>query len=98
MPDSCIGCDFNRRLPLLSAPLAVYLILELCDGGELFDRLHAQTGSHYDEAQAARLMYQMCAAIACECYSVSRKELSYSFVLIVSFLPADCHFQGISHR
>ena len=52
----------------------IYLILELCEGGELFDRLHEQAGSHYDEAQAARLMYQMVAAIAyCHFQGISHR-------------------------
>jgi calcium-dependent protein kinase len=41
----------------------LYLILEYADGGELFDRLHEQTGSRYTEAEAARLLFKMCAAI-----------------------------------
>ena len=45
----------------------IYLILEMCDGGELFDRLHQQKGNRYSEAEAARLMFKMCAAIGyCE--------------------------------
>ena len=41
-------------------PDNIYLILELCDGGELFDRLHQQKGNRYSEAEAARLMFRMC--------------------------------------
>ena len=48
----------------------IYLILEFCDGGELFDRLHQQKGNRYTEAEAARLMFRMCVvggarALAC---------------------------------
>jgi serine/threonine protein kinase len=42
----------------------IYLILELAEGGELFDRLHEQQGSHYSEAEAARLVFKFCAAIS----------------------------------
>ena len=40
-------------------PDNIYLILEFCDGGELFDRLHQQKGNRYSEAEAARLMFKM---------------------------------------
>ena len=54
----------------------IYLILELCDGGELFDRLHMQQGSRYTEAEAARLMFKMVAAIAyCHYMGISHRDL-----------------------
>jgi len=56
----------------------MFLILELCEGGELFDRLHAQAGSHYDEAQAARLMHSMCAAIS----YIHFRGISHRFVRV----------------
>lgn len=58
----------------------IYLILEFCDGGELFDRLHMQAGSRYTEAEAARLLFKMVAAI---CYvhfmGVSHRDLKVRF-------------------
>jgi calcium-dependent protein kinase len=42
----------------------LFLILELAEGGELFDRLHEQTNSHYSESEAARLVFKFCAAIS----------------------------------
>ena len=52
----------------------IFLILEFCDGGELFDRLHEQAGSHYGEVQAARLMHKMCAAISyCHFQGISHR-------------------------
>ena len=54
----------------------IYLILEFCDGGELFDRLHQQQGSRYTEAEAARLMFKMVAAIAyCHYMGISHRDL-----------------------
>ena len=54
----------------------LYLVLELCDGGELFDRLHMQAGSRYTEAEAARLMFKMVAAIAyCHYMGISHRDL-----------------------
>ena len=41
----------------------IYLVLELCTGGELFDRLDEQPDCHYSEATCARLVKQMLDAI-----------------------------------
>jgi hypothetical protein len=55
----------------------IYLILEFCDGGELFDRLHAQKGSRYTEAEAGRLMFKMCAAIGyCHYMGISHRYVA----------------------
>ena len=37
----------------------IYLVQEVCKGGELFDRLDEQPDYHYTEAQCARLVKQM---------------------------------------
>jgi len=41
----------------------IYLVQELCLGGELFDRLDEQPDYHYTEAQCARLVKQMLCAV-----------------------------------
>ena len=41
----------------------VYLVQELCSGGDLFDRLDAQPEDHYSEAQCARIVKQMLSAV-----------------------------------
>lgn len=41
----------------------IYLVQELCVGGELFDRLDEQPDYHYSEAQCARLVKQMLCAV-----------------------------------
>ena len=41
----------------------IYLIMHLCKGGELLDRLHKQRNSRYTEAKACRYVRQMLAAI-----------------------------------
>eukprot|EP00529_Nitzschia_sp_RCC80_P008869 CAMPEP_0113486848 /NCGR_PEP_ID=MMETSP0014_2-20120614/25206_1 /TAXON_ID=2857 /ORGANISM="Nitzschia sp." /LENGTH=1175 /DNA_ID=CAMNT_0000380529 /DNA_START=258 /DNA_END=3785 /DNA_ORIENTATION=- /assembly_acc=CAM_ASM_000159 len=41
----------------------IYLVQELCLGGELFDRLDEQPDYHYTEAQCARLVKQMLSAV-----------------------------------
>merc|ERR1712232_131283 len=41
----------------------IYLVQELCFGGELFDRLDEQPDYHYTEQQCARLVKQMLCAV-----------------------------------
>jgi len=41
----------------------IYLVQELCLGGELFDRLDEQPDYHYTEAQCARLIKQMLCSV-----------------------------------
>ena len=41
----------------------IYLVQELCKGGDLFDRLDAQPDEHYSEAQCARLVKQILSAV-----------------------------------
>jgi len=41
----------------------MYIVQELCSGGELFDRLEEQSDYHYTEAQCAKLVKQMVAAV-----------------------------------
>jgi serine/threonine protein kinase len=41
----------------------IYIVQELCVGGDLFDRLDEQTEYHYTEANCARLVKQMLSAI-----------------------------------
>jgi calcium-dependent protein kinase len=41
----------------------IYLVQEMCGGGDLFDRLDAQPEEHYSEAQCARLIKQILSAV-----------------------------------
>lgn len=41
----------------------IYIVQELCLGGELFDRLDEQPDYHYTEPQCARLVKQMLSAV-----------------------------------
>jgi calcium-dependent protein kinase len=41
----------------------IYIVQELCVGGDLFDRLDEQTAYHYTEANCARLVKQMLSSI-----------------------------------
>lgn len=41
----------------------IYIVQELCKGGDLFDRLDEQPDYHYTEAQCARLVKQMLSSV-----------------------------------
>mmetsp|Transcript_27249 Transcript_27249/g.40234 ORF Transcript_27249/g.40234 Transcript_27249/m.40234 type:complete len:817 (+) Transcript_27249:209-2659(+) len=41
----------------------IYLVLELCHGGDLFDRLDEQSDYHYTEARCASLVKQMLSSV-----------------------------------
>lgn len=41
----------------------IYLVMELCKGGELLDRLYTQRGNHYTEAMARKYIHTMLNAI-----------------------------------
>lgn len=41
----------------------IYIVQELCLGGDLFDRLDAQPEEHYSESECARLVRQMLSAV-----------------------------------
>jgi len=43
--------------------MEIYLIQELCTGGDLFDKLDAQPDYHYTEAECARLVKQMLSSV-----------------------------------
>ena len=70
---------------------AIYLVLEYCSGGELFDRLKAQQGDHFTEEEAARLVHMMVAACAyCHRMEVSHRDLKcVDAVVVVSRLPLE---------
>lgn len=41
----------------------IYLVQELCTGGDLFDRLDEQPDEHYTEAECARMVKQMLSTV-----------------------------------
>jgi serine/threonine protein kinase len=56
----------------------IYLVMEECEGGELFDNLHAQHGSHYDERRAAHIIHMMLGAVSyIHGKGVSHRDLKY---------------------
>ncbi|KAA0172960.1 hypothetical protein FNF27_05597 [Cafeteria roenbergensis] len=54
----------------------MYLILEYCSGGELFDQLKAQPHDKFPEATAAVLVHQMLSAVAyCHKMGIAHRDL-----------------------
>ena len=56
----------------------IYLVQQLCSGGELFDHLDAQPEEHYSEAQCARLVKQMLSAVR----SIAQRDLKLEFFCV----------------
>jgi calcium-dependent protein kinase len=52
-----------RLEEVYESPTEIYLVQELCLGGELFDRLDEQPDYHYTEAECANLVKQMLSAV-----------------------------------
>jgi calcium-dependent protein kinase len=64
----CIMCKLDhpnivRLEEVYESHNEIYLVQELCPGGELFDRLDEQPGYRYTEAECARLVKQMLSAV-----------------------------------
>lgn len=54
----------------------IYLVQELCVGGELFDRLDEQPDYHYTESQCAKLVKQMlCSVRYCHSKGIIHRDL-----------------------
>jgi hypothetical protein len=63
----------------------IYLVQELCLGGELFDRLDEQPDYHYTEAECARLVKQMLAAVSyCHSRGIIHRDLKLENYLFSS--------------
>jgi len=66
----------------------VYLVMEVCNGGELFDVI-VQTG-HFSERQAAVLMHQLCCAVAyLHAEGICHRDLKPENLLFVSRGPVE---------
>jgi serine/threonine protein kinase len=54
----------------------IYLVLDLCRGGELLDRLHEQKGHHYSERIACKYVHTMLSAISyCHAHNIVHRDL-----------------------
>lgn len=60
----------------------IYLVQELCVGGELFDRLDEQPDYHYTEGECARLVKQM----LCACRYLHSKGIIHRDLKLENFL------------
>ena len=69
--------SLNRRLEeVYESKDEIYLVQELCVGGELFDRLDEQPDYHYTESQCAKLVKQMlCAVRYCHSKGIIHRDL-----------------------
>lgn len=63
----------------------IYLVQEVCKGGELFDRLDEQPDYHYTEAQCARLVKQM----LCSVRYIHNKGIIHRDLKLENFLFSD---------
>jgi Protein kinase domain len=69
----------------------IYLVQELCVGGELFDRLDEQPDYHYTEAECARLIKQMlCAVRYLHSKGIIHRDLKLVRISLCLFM-AVCH-------
>eukprot|EP00804_Cyclotella_cryptica_P029592 CCRYP_017295-RA/>CCRYP_017295-RA protein AED:0.13 eAED:0.13 QI:410/1/1/1/0.88/0.8/10/301/1054 len=63
----------------------IYLVQEVCKGGELFDRLDEQPDYHYTEAQCARLVKQMLSSLT----YIHNKGIIHRDLKLENFLFSD---------
>lgn len=52
-----------RLYECYQSPDHIYMVMQLCTGGELLDRLNSLEGHHYTEERAASLIKTMCGAV-----------------------------------
>jgi hypothetical protein len=69
----------------------IYLVLELCHGGDLFDRLDEQSDFHYTEAQCARLVKQMMSSVR----YLHSKGIIHRDLKLENFLFSTCDSDSI---
>lgn len=66
----------------------IFLIMELCTGGELLDKLHHQEGHHYSERVAAQLIKKMVGAIRyCHDHHIAHRDLKLENFLFENDSP-----------
>jgi calcium-dependent protein kinase len=66
----------------------IYLVLDLCRGGELLDRLHEQKGHHYSERIACKYVHTMLSAISyCHAHNIVHRDLKLENFLFENDTP-----------
>jgi calcium-dependent protein kinase len=54
----------------------IFVVMDLCRGGELLDRLHEQRGSRYSEREACRYVHTMLGALRyCHSHNIVHRDL-----------------------
>ena len=65
-----------RLLEYFETDVEIFLILEICRGGELLDRLHDQTDHRYSEKVACKLIFTMLSAVRyCHSRNIVHRDL-----------------------
>lgn len=69
-------------------PDKIYLVMEVCTGGELLDRLHRQAEKRYTEKDACKLVHTMLGSIRyCHEHQIVHRDLKLENFLFESRLP-----------
>ena len=77
-----------RLLEFFETKNEIYLILELCKGGELLDRLHQQAEHRYSERTACKLIYTMLSAVRyCHAHNIVHRDLKLENFLFEDSAP-----------
>lgn len=70
---------------VLETDACIYLVMELCQGGHLLDRLSAQEGHYFREKVACKYIYSILSAIAyCHANNVVHRDLKLENILFVA--------------
>lgn len=83
---SCMACldhpNILRVHEVFETDDTVYLVMDLCTGGHLKDRVLAQTGSFYSEKIASKYIFTILQAIAyCHANNVVHRDLKLENIL-----------------
>lgn len=74
-----------RLLDYFETDSEIYLILELCKGGELLERLHGQPDHCYGEMIACKLVFTMLSAVRyCHAHNIVHRDLKLENFLFES--------------
>lgn len=75
-------CSHSKKKEVYESTNTIYLLQELCLGGDLFDRLDEQPDIHYTEVQCAKLVKQMVSSVR----YLHSKRISHRDLKLENFL------------